>query len=89
MSWIIKMLIAHKRLRGLSEAQLQDLIRIADDKETLALLKQHMESGSFKFPHIDNAGLIRHCIDKAQELHWLEHAGEIKRIFLEQAGDLL
>ncbi|WP_438447396.1 hypothetical protein [Gorillibacterium sp. sgz5001074] len=89
MSWIIKMLIAHKRLRGLSEAQLLDLIRIADDKESLDLLKQHLEAGSFKFPHLDQSGLIRQCIEKAQELHWLEHAGEIKRIFLEQAGDLL
>lgn len=91
MSWIIKMLIAGRRMRGLTEAQLQDLIRIADDKESLVLIKQHLEAGSFRFPHIEQKvpALIQQCIDKARELHWLENAGEIKRAFLDLAGDLL
>lgn len=89
MEWLIKILLTHKRLKGLSEAQLQDLIRSADDVNALKLIKEHLEKGDFRFPHIQAKvpAMIDECVTKAKELIWEQHAGEIKQQFLERVGD--
>ncbi len=91
MKWLIELLLRGKRLQGLDETQLQDLIRNVDDVEALKLIKQHLEIGNFKYPHLKGMapGLIQQCISCAKKLTWLQHAETVKRAFLENRGDLL
>lgn len=78
-------------MRGLDETQLQDLIRNVDDVEALKLIKQHLEAGNFRFPHLEGVApqLIEQCTFRAKELTWLQHASDIKKAFLENLGDIL
>jgi len=78
-------------MNGLDEQQLHYLIRHAEDAESLLLIKQHLEGGSFRFVHLQGKApaLIQECIDKAKELQWMEHLPEIKQAFFERLGDLL
>jgi uncharacterized Rmd1/YagE family protein len=91
MHWIIELLVRTRRLRGLSESQIRDLIEIANDKESLKVLKEHLESGSFRFPHLETKAktLIEQITAKAKELEWQEHARTLKQEFLEKIGDLI
>lgn len=89
MEWLLKILITHKRLRGLSESQLQDLIHSADDVGALRIIKEHLEQGDFRYSHIEAKApaMIQECVQKARELLWEQHAGEIKQQFIERLGD--
>lgn len=89
MSWLIKILMAHRRMRGLTEAQLQELIRTAGDVESLRLIKEHLERGSFAFPHVETRApaLIQECIDRAKELQWQHAAPVLRESFLERLAD--
>lgn len=89
MNWLIKILMVHKRLRGLSEKELTDLIRTADDIEALKLIKEHLESGSFNYPHLEKKApyLIQQCIDKAKEIHWQQQVNDVRDIFFNNLGD--
>lgn len=91
MKWLIEILMAHKRLRGLDEKQLQELIRNVDDVDALGLIKKHLESGNFRYPHLEGMApqLIQQCVTKAKEQIWLQHAGELKRAFMEHLGDII
>lgn len=89
MSWLIKILMAHKRMRGLSETQLQELIHAANDVESLKMIKEHLESGSFRYQHLEAkaAGMIQQCIDKAKEIQWQQHSTELKKLFFDKLED--
>jgi regulator of RNase E activity RraB len=84
MKWLIEMLIRTRRMRGLSEAQLRDLIESAKDPEALKLLKRHLESGNFKFSHIEKLApeLIEKCTERAKELLWKESMPVLKERFI-------
>lgn len=89
MNWLLKILVAHKRMKGLSENQLLDLIKQADDVESLKIIKQHLEQGDFKYQLIERRApeLIQQCIDKAREIQWQQHAPELKQAFLSKLVD--
>lgn len=91
MEWLLKILVTHKRLRGLSESQLQDLIHSANDVGALRIIKNHLEQGDFRYSHIEAKApaMIQECIDRAKELLWEQNAGEIKQQFIERLGDPL
>lgn len=91
MNWILEILIRTRRMRGLSEMQLRDLIKFVDDIDSLKAIKAHLESGSFKYKHLEaRAGeLIQLCKDRAKEIKWNENVEEIYKQFIESLGDLL
>lgn len=89
MNWLLKILIAHKRMRGLSENQIVDLIQQSNDVESLKIIKEHLEYGDFKYALIEKKApaLIQQCIDKAREIQWQQHAPEIKQAFISKLVD--
>jgi len=89
MEWILKVLLAHNRMRGLSPAQLKDLIAHADDVDSLKIIKEHLEKGDFKYPHLEGMApqLIAQCVEKAKEIQWQQHAPELKQAFLSKLVD--
>lgn len=86
MKWLIEMLIRSRRMKGLSEAQLRDLIEAAKDPEALRLLKQHLESGNFKYVHLEQRApeLIELCITKAKESFWSGAVPQLKEQFMKE-----
>lgn len=91
MHWIIELLMRTRRLRGLSESQLKDLIHIADDVESLKVLKEHVESGNFRFVHLENktGELLDLIAEKAKDIQWQQHAGTIRKELHDKLGDPL
>lgn len=90
-NWMLDILITHKRLRGLNERQLRELIESAGDIESLRIIKNHLEGGSFRYAHIQNSAgdMIERCRERAGEILWRQHEEEARRLFLERVGNPL
>lgn len=84
MKWLIELLMRSNRLKGLSESQLKDLIDTAKDPESLKLIKEHLERGSFKYVHIEKLApdLIERCVNRAKEMYYA--LPEVKEKFMEE-----
>lgn len=89
MKWLIEILKAHNRMRGLTEHELQDLIRTADSPEALQMIKEHLLSKNFRFAHIEMKvpALLEQCKERAKEIIWSENAHHARDIFFERLGD--
>lgn len=86
MNWMLDILITHRRLRGLTEAQLWELIDISDDIETLRAIKEHLEQNSFRYPHIKAQApkMVSRCVEKAKLILWKQSEVEVRKAFLER-----
>lgn len=85
MNWMLDIIITHRRLRGLTEQQLTDLIEAARDIETLRVLKEHVESGDFRYPHLEAKvpDMLQRITERAKHLLWEEKVDELKLKFME------
>ena len=89
MNWVLDILITHKRLRGLTESQLWELIEKSDDIESLRTIKEHLERNSFKYAHIQNVApkMIERCNERAKGLLWMQQLDTVRDLFMEKVGD--
>lgn len=85
MIWVIDILVTHRRLKGLTGAQLRQLIEVSDDLEALRAIKEHLERSNFKFPHLELEAeeLVGRCTERAKEILWEQEMQHLKKIFFD------
>lgn len=84
MNWVLDILISHRRMRGLTEVQLHELIDKCDDIEGLRTIKNHLEQMDFKYPHIEAMvpDMIQRCITRGKTLMWKEQEEKVRQLFM-------
>ena len=87
MRWLIELLISSKKLRGLTDPQLKELIKSMRDVESVKMLSAQIKQGGFKFADYNQIELLHLCADQARKLHWEAHLKTLKQTFLEHIED--
>lgn len=89
MNWMIDILVTHRRLRGLTEAQLRELIELTNDLDALRAIKEHLERRDFRYPTIElSAGdMAARCVERAKDILWQRQAEKLREMFFEKIGD--
>jgi hypothetical protein len=88
MNWMLDIIISHRRMRGLSEAQLLELIEKCDDIEGLRTIKDHLEQNDFRYPHLESKApeLIQRCITRGKLLMWKKEEEKLKLAFMKDVN---
>jgi hypothetical protein len=85
MNWMLDILVKHRRMRGLTEVQLIELIDKCEDIEGLRIIKDHLEQNNFRYPHMEAKApdLIQRCITRAKVLLWQQQEEKTRKVFMD------
>jgi hypothetical protein len=89
MNWVLEILITHRRLRGLTQDQLWELIEKSDDIEALRTIKEFLEQRSFRYQHIEAIvpGMIDRIVERAKLILWKQQEEILRLKFMVMVGD--